>query len=73
MADETKRDMEALAKVLVDCPRRDNTLYHQLMAQARQVFAEAEAAIDGPVDVKLKAKRKRNGKYVVKWVFKPTK
>lgn len=65
--------MDALAKVLVDSPRRDNTLYHQVMAQARQAFEEAEEAIGGPAEVRMKAKRKRNGNYVVKWVFKPAK
>ncbi|WP_281033456.1 hypothetical protein [Neorhizobium lilium] len=40
------------------------------MAEARRSFEEAEAALGGPVTLKMKAKRKRNGDYVVKWTFK---
>jgi hypothetical protein len=40
------------------------------MAQARRSFDEAEAAMGGPVRLKIKTKRKGNGDYVVKWVFK---
>jgi hypothetical protein len=64
-----KPDMNAIAKALADTPRRDNTVYHQAMAEARLAFEEAERALGGPVRVKTKAKPKRNGKYVVKWVF----
>jgi hypothetical protein len=68
-----KPDRAALLKVMADSPRRDNTAYHTAMAQARQAFEEAEAALGGPVQVKTKVKTKRGGKYVVKWTFKPLK
>jgi hypothetical protein len=66
---QTKPNMSALVKAVADSPRRDNTAYHQAMAEAREMFGRAEAAFGGPVRVKAKAKLKRNGKYVVKWVF----
>jgi len=40
------------------------------MAEARQAFEKAEAALGGPVRLKTKTKLKRNGDYVVKWTFK---
>lgn len=64
-----KHDLDALIKAVADSPRRDNSSYHQAMAEAREVFAQAEAALGGPVTVKTKAKMKASGKYVVKWVF----
>ncbi len=66
-------DTLALLKAIADSPRRDNSSYHDAMAQARQAFEAAEAAIGGPVRVKTKIKTKRNGDYVVKWTFKPAK
>lgn len=66
-------DLGAMVKALAESPRRDNSAYHQAMAQARLAFEQAQAEIGGPVAVTTKAKRKRNGNYVVKWVFKPVK
>lgn len=66
---EDKPDMSALVKAVADSPRRDNSAYHRAMAEAREAFANAEAALGGPVEVRIKTKLKRNGKYVVKWVF----
>jgi hypothetical protein len=43
------------------------------MAEARRSFEEAEAAMGGAVTIKMKSKRKRNGDFVVKWIFKPAK
>lgn len=67
----TKADAElaALIKAVADTPRRDNSVYHQAMAEAREMFAQAEATLGGRVTVKAKSKLKPNGKYVVKWVF----
>ncbi|SFB64260.1 hypothetical protein SAMN03159496_06444 [Rhizobium sp. NFR07] len=64
-----KPDMTALIKAVADTPRRDNSAYHQAIADAREMFGQAEAALGGPVTVTTKAKLKANGKYVVKWVF----
>jgi hypothetical protein len=64
-----KPDMTALIKAVADSPRRDNSAYHQAMAEAREMFDKAEAALGGPVTVKTKTKLKPNGKYVVKWTF----
>ena len=64
-----KRDLSALIKAVADTPRRDNSAYHQALAEAREMFDQAEAALGGPVKMKSKAKLKPNGKYVVKWVF----
>jgi hypothetical protein len=71
--DEKAPDTLALLKAIADSPRRDNSAYHDAMAQARQAFEAAEAAIGRPVRVKTKTKTKRNGDYVVKWTFKPAK
>lgn len=65
-----KPDLTAIAKAVADSPRRDNSVYHEAMAQARQAFADAEAAMGGPVEAKMKIKQ-RKGRYVVKWVFRP--
>jgi hypothetical protein len=54
---------------VAETPRRDNSRYHQAMAEAREMFDQAEAALGGPVRVKTKTKLKPNGKFVVKWVF----
>ncbi|MFB9952512.1 hypothetical protein ACFFP0_27020 [Rhizobium puerariae] len=67
---EEKPDMAALVKAVADSPRRDNTVYHKAMAEAREAFENAEATLGGPVEVSTKAKLKRNGKYVVKWTFR---
>ncbi len=64
-----KRDINALIKAVADTPRRDNSAYHQALAEAREMFDQAEAALGGPVKMKTKTKLKPNGKYVVKWVF----
>ena len=72
MADD-KTDMTAIFKAVADDPKRDNSAYHQAMAEARRSFEDAEAALGVPVTVKMKAKQKRNGDYVVKWTFKPAK
>ncbi|MFK4767318.1 hypothetical protein [Rhizobium sp. ZW T2_16] len=64
-----KRDINALIKAVADTPRRDNSTYHQVIAEAREMFDQAEAALGGPVRMKTKTKLKPNGKYVVKWVF----
>jgi len=67
--DEDRPDMAALMKAVADSPRRDNSAYHKAMAEARQAFEDAEAALGGPVEMRIKTKLKRNGKYVVKWTF----
>ncbi len=64
-----KPDMAAVMKAVAESPKRDNSAYHKAMADAREAFQNAEAELGGAVSVKTKAKRKRNGKYVVKWVF----
>ncbi|MDO9417247.1 hypothetical protein [Pararhizobium sp.] len=63
-------DMGALLKAVADNPRRDNSAYHTAMAEARQAFEDAEATLGGPVRVKTKTRRKKNGDVVVKWVFR---
>ncbi|MGK6311970.1 hypothetical protein [Neorhizobium sp. DT-125] len=70
---EDKPDMTALLKAVADSPKRDNSAYHKAIAEARQAFENAEAALGGPVEVRTKTKMKRNGKYVVKWVFERAK
>lgn len=67
---EEKPETIALIKAVADSPKRDNSAYHQAMAEARQAFEQAETALGGPVKVKIKTKTKRNGDYVVKWTFK---
>ncbi|AYD02116.1 hypothetical protein [Neorhizobium sp. NCHU2750] len=62
-------EINALIKAVADTPRRDNSAYHQAMAEAREMFDKAEAALGGPVTMRAKTKLKPNGKYVVKWVF----
>jgi hypothetical protein len=70
---EDNPDMTALLKAVVDSPKRDNSAYHQAMAEARQAFETAEAALGGPVQVRTKTKMKSNGDYVVKWTFRRAK
>ncbi|MCK8779170.1 hypothetical protein M0654_04145 [Rhizobium sp. NTR19] len=65
-----KPDMSAVLKAVADSPKRENSTYHKAMADARQIFAEAEEALGGPVTFKIKTKTKRNGKHIVKWTFK---
>jgi hypothetical protein len=69
----TRPDTIALLKAVADSPKRDNSAYHQAMAQARQAFEDAQAALGGPVRLKTKIRKKRNGDYVVKWIFKRAK
>jgi hypothetical protein len=64
------KDMTALVKAVADSPRRDNSVYHKAMAEAREAFAKAESELGGPVEVRTKGKLKRNGDYVVKWTFR---
>ena len=70
---DNERDWTALARAVADSPKRDNSAYHKAMAEARQAFEAAEAALGGPVQVKAKTKIKRSGVYVVKWTFKRVK
>ncbi|WP_438751601.1 hypothetical protein [Pararhizobium sp. O133] len=67
---EDKLDTIALLKAVADSPKRDNSVYHRAMAEARQAFEAAEAMLGGPVRVKTKTKLKRDGEYTVKWTFK---
>ncbi len=67
---EEKPDMAMLLKALADTPKRDNSAYHQAIAEARRAFEAAEARLGGPVKVKIKSKTKSNGDYVVKWTFR---
>jgi hypothetical protein len=67
---EDKPDMSALLKEVAESPKRDNSVYHKAIAEARQAFEEAESALGGPVEVRTKTKIKRNGDYVVKWTFR---
>lgn len=62
-------DLNAIVKAVADAPRRDNSAYHEAMAEARAAFERAEAELGGPVTVRIKTKTKSSGKYVVKWVF----
>lgn len=65
-------EMTALVKAVAETPKRDNAAYHQAIAEARAAFDAAEATLGGPVTVTTRAKVKRNGDYVVKWVFRRT-
>ncbi len=67
---EDKLDTAALLKAIADSPKRDNSVYHRAMAEARQAFEDAETTLGAPVSVRTKSKLKRNGDYVVKWTFK---
>ncbi|WP_105438004.1 hypothetical protein [Neorhizobium sp. T25_13] len=67
---EDKPDMSALLKEVAESPKRDNSVYHRAIAEARQAFEDAESALGGPVEVRTKTKIKRNGDYVVKWTFR---
>lgn len=63
-------DTIALIKAIADSPKRDNSVYHRAMAEARQAFEAAEVALGGPVRVRTRTKMKRSGEYTVKWTFK---
>lgn len=65
------KDMIALIQAMAYAPKRDNSAYHKAMAEARQAFEQAEQTLGGPVRVKTVTKRKTNGNFVVKWIFKP--
>lgn len=67
---EDKLDTIALLKAIAASPKRDNSAYHQAIAEARRAFEDAEVALGGPVEVRAKTKMKRNGDYIVKWTFK---
>jgi hypothetical protein len=67
---EDKLDTIALIKAIADSPKRDNSVYHRAMAEARQAFEDAEVALGGPVRVRIKTKLKRNGEYTFKLTFK---
>ncbi|MBL0372803.1 hypothetical protein JJB09_12260 [Rhizobium sp. KVB221] len=66
-------ELTALLKAIAESPKRDNTVYHKAMSEARQAFQDAEAALGGPVRLKTKTKMKRNGEFIVKWTFKREK
>ena len=65
--DDTK-ELAALVKALGESPKRDNAAYLAAMAEARQIFAKAEAELGGPVKLTIKAKTKKD-RYQVKWTF----
>ena len=67
---QNKLDTIALLKEIADSPKRDNSAYHRLMAEARRAFEDAEIALGGPVRVRTKTKMKRSGEFTVKWTFK---
>ncbi|MCD2183270.1 hypothetical protein [Rhizobium sp. GN54] len=71
--DRDTPEMRALVKAVAESPRRDNSAYHQAIAEARQAFEAAEAALGGPVRLKTKTRMKGDGEYVVKWTFKRAK
>lgn len=66
-------EMEKLAEALAHLPKRDNSLYHDAIAEARRAFAEAQAHFDGPVELKVKQKIKKNGTFVVRFSFRAGK
>ncbi|MEZ2126564.1 MULTISPECIES: hypothetical protein [unclassified Sinorhizobium] len=63
-------EMAALFKAVAESPKRDNSVYHKAMAEARHAFETAELALGRTFRVQTKTKMKRNGDYVVKWTFK---
>ena len=46
---EDEPELTALLKEVAETPKRDNSAYHAAMAEARQAFEKAEAALGGPV------------------------
>ena len=67
----TIADMDRLAEELVNQPKRDNSLYHEAIAEARRAFAEAQSLLEGPVSNKVKRKVKKNGTVVIRFAFRP--
>ena len=64
------KELAALLKALGESPKRDNAAYLAAMAEARQIYANAEAALGGPVKLKIKSKTKtKKNRYQVKWTF----
>lgn len=71
---EDEAEMKAILKALADSPRRDNSVYHKAIAEARQAFEHAEEVLGGPVRLKTKTKKKKkSGEYIVTWTFKRAK
>ncbi|MGJ7038350.1 hypothetical protein J2Y63_001605 [Shinella sp. BE166] len=68
--DEEKEGVTALMKSAIEAPKRDNTDYHNAIAEVRRAFAEADEALGPEMLVSTKRKWKRNGNYVVKVTFK---
>jgi hypothetical protein len=68
--DDDEEGMAALMKLAVETPKRDNTEYHQAIAEFRRAFAEAEAVLGAELQVRTKGKWKQNGNYVLKITFK---
>ena len=68
---DAKSEINALIKAVADMPKRDNTDYHRAINEARQAFEDAETVLGCPVRVKMKTRIRRNGEYVLKWVFRP--
>lgn len=66
-------ELMALLKAIANSPKRDNSVYHTAMAEARQAFEDAESALGGPVRLKTKTKLKPGGEYTVKWTFRRLK
>jgi len=59
-----------------DVPGQDTPEMRALIkavAEARQAFEAAEAALGGPVRLKTKTRMKADGEFVVKWTFKRVK
>jgi hypothetical protein len=67
---EDDPELTALFKAVAEIPKRDNSAYHKALAEARQAFEAAELALGGTFRVQTKTKTKRNGDFVVKWIFK---
>lgn len=68
--DDEKEGITALMKSVIEAPKRDNSAYHQAIAEVRRAFAEADAAFGDDVLVTTKRKWKRSGDCVVKMTFK---
>ena len=68
--DDEKEGVNALMKAAIEAPKRDNSAYHQAIAEVRRAFAEADAAFGPDVLVSTKRKWKQSGDYVVKITFK---
>jgi hypothetical protein len=70
---EEKPELAAILKAVAESPKRDNSAYHQAMAEARRAFEDAQASLGAHVEVRTKTKIKHNGDHVVKWTFKRAK